>query len=129
MLILVLLHLVSVRHAVRIAPKAPSWASLTPRWPGAIPSSSSGRTRRSGRRKRGSNPCEGALAGVAQKVERFSCKEDVAGSIPVSGSTAVAAIRAGAQGDAQVCRAVLQTAPDRFDTDVVHARHASVAQW
>lgn len=28
-----------------------------------------------------------AHAGVAQLVERFSCKEDVAGSTPVTGST------------------------------------------
>ena len=31
------------------------------------------------------------------------------------------------EGDAQVCSAVLQTAPARFDTEVVH--DARVAQW
>lgn len=33
----------------------------------------------------GSNPAFGAFAGIAQLVERQSCKLDVAGSMPVTG--------------------------------------------
>src|SRR5204863_7896071 len=84
----------------------------------------------------GSSPAEGTHAGVAQRSERSPCKGRVTGSTPVAGSHASAArqvayrirnpeegVRGSSlalSGDAQVCSAVLQTAPARLDTEVVH---------
>ena len=85
----------------------------------------------------GSTPAEGTIAGEARQDEHPPCKREAAGSSPATGSLANAArtVRAPLSygggcrfesdrwlsGDAQVCSAVLQTAPARFDTEVVHS--------
>ena len=85
----------------------------------------------------GSTPAEGTIAGEARQDEHPPCKREAAGSSPATGSLANAArtVRAPLSysggcrfesdrwlsGDAQVCSAVLQTAPARFNTEVVHS--------
>jgi hypothetical protein len=52
--------------------------------PLAVPDRLAGRTPRSERGDRGSSPCPGACGRVAQEEERFSDKEEAAGSTPAS---------------------------------------------